>query len=70
MLGLGAAAYFAYRAYVLAGLLADQVDYTDEVEQLSEYMYRMIDEAHRNISELIDLVHLKKKMKQAQHFNY
>ena len=52
MLGLGAAAYFAYRAYVLAGLLADQVDYTDEVEQLSEYMYRIIDEAHRNMKRI------------------
>jgi hypothetical protein len=52
MLGLGAAAYFAYRAYVLAGLLADQVDYTDEVEQLSEYMYRMIDEAYRNMKRI------------------
>jgi cell division protein FtsB len=46
------AGYFIYRAYVLAGLLADQLDYTDEVEQLSEYMYRMIDEAHRNMKRI------------------
>lgn len=46
---IGVTGYFIYRAYVLAGLLADQSDYTDEVEQLSEYMYRMIDEAHRNM---------------------
>jgi len=45
----GSTGYFMYRAYVLAGLLADQLDYTEEVEQLSEYMYRMIDEAHRNM---------------------
>jgi hypothetical protein len=48
----GVAGYFIYRAYVLAGLLADQLDYTDEVEQLSEYMYRMIDEAHRNMKRI------------------
>ena len=48
----GVAGYFIYRAYVLAGLLADQLDYTDEVEQLSEYMYRMIDEAHLNMKRI------------------
>lgn len=48
----GVAGYFIYRAYVLAGLLADQIDYTDQVEQLSEYMYRMIDEAHRNMKRI------------------
>ena len=48
----GVAGHFIYRAYVLAGLLADQLDYTDEVEQLSEYMYRMIDEAHRNMKRI------------------
>ena len=48
----GVAGYFIYRAYVLAGLLADQSDYTDQVEQLSEYMYRMIDEAHRNMKRI------------------
>lgn len=48
----GVAGYFIYRAYVLAGLLADQLDYTDQVEQLSEYMYRMIDEAHRNMKRI------------------
>jgi hypothetical protein len=46
------AGYFIYRAYVLAGLLADQLDYTEQVEQLSEYMYRMIDEAHRNMKRI------------------
>jgi cell division protein FtsB len=48
----GSTGYFIYRAYVLAGLLADQLEYTEQVEQLSEYMYRMIDEAHRNMKQI------------------
>ncbi len=45
-------AYFIYRAYILAGLLADQLEYTNQVEQLTEYMYQMIDEAHQTMKRI------------------
>ena len=34
--------YFIYRAYTLAGLLADQEEYIQELEEYSQYMYNQI----------------------------
>ena len=34
--------YFIYRAYVLAGILADQEDYYNSVAETNDYMYRRI----------------------------
>jgi hypothetical protein len=54
--GLG---YFGYRAYLLAGLLADQQDnnsdlnaYTEELELTNQYMYSKILEAHAKMQEI------------------
>jgi hypothetical protein len=54
--GLG---YFGYRAYILAGLLADQQDsaidlekYIDELEVLNQYMYSKIDESYKLMQEI------------------
>jgi len=44
--------YFIYRGYILAGLLEDQIDYTNQIEELSEYMYRSIDHAHENLKRI------------------
>ena len=38
----GTAAYFIYRAYVLAGELADQEEYIEDLESMSQYMYDQI----------------------------
>ena len=38
----GIAAYFIYRAYVLAGELADQEEYIEDLENMSQYMYDQI----------------------------
>ncbi len=42
MLVSGIAAYFIYKAYTLAGILADQEDYIQELEDYSQYMYNQI----------------------------
>ena len=55
VLFLGTTAYFAYRAYVLAGVLADQEEYYESVSQTNEYMYMQIKqsyEAMQNIDRL------------------
>jgi hypothetical protein len=46
ILNLCVAGYFFYRAYVLAGLLADAEEYNIQVEQLTNYMYRSINNAY------------------------
>ena len=38
--------YFAYRAYVLAGLLADNDEYHESVEASNEYMYSKISHSY------------------------
>ena len=47
----GTAVYFIYRAYVLAGELADQEEYIEDLESMSQYMYdqikRSYDELHK-----------------------
>ena len=55
VLFLGTTAYFAYRAFVLAGVLADQEEYYESVSQTNEYMYMQIKqsyEAMQNIDRL------------------
>jgi hypothetical protein len=42
----GAAVYFGYRAYVLAGVLADTDDLIESVQQTNEYMYSRIQQSY------------------------
>lgn len=44
--------YFIYRAYVLAGLLADSEEYIKQVEDLSSYMYRTIDKSYQRMKQI------------------
>jgi len=44
--------YFAYRAYMLAGLLADSDDYHESVEASNMYMYSKILEAYAKMKEI------------------
>ena len=41
--------YFIYRAYTLAGVLADTEDYIKEIEDLSVYMFTRIEDAYQEI---------------------
>jgi hypothetical protein len=47
-----AAGYFGYRAYVLAGLLADNDEYHESVEATNMYMYSKILEAYSKMKEI------------------
>jgi len=49
---LSATGYFAYRAYVLAGLLADLEDYYKEVASTNVYMYDRIAQAYENMKQI------------------
>lgn len=42
----GAAVYFGYRAYILAGILADTDDLIDSVQQTNEYIYARIQQSY------------------------
>tara|TARA_R100000908_G_scaffold351_1_gene159 strand:+ start:5714 stop:6016 length:303 start_codon:yes stop_codon:yes gene_type:complete len=44
--------YFIYRAYTLAGVLADTEDYIKEIEDLSVYMFTRIEEAHQEMTRI------------------
>ncbi len=44
--------YFIYRAYTLAGILADTEDYIKEIEDLSVYMFTRIEEAHQEMTRI------------------
>lgn len=44
--------YFAYRAYILAGLLADSDEYHESVELTNMYMYNKICETYMKMKEL------------------
>lgn len=46
------AIYFAHRAYVLAGLLADESEYTETVELTNQYMYDKIRESYENMQRI------------------
>lgn len=44
--------YFAYRAYILAGLLADSDEYHESVEMTNMYMYSKICETYAKMKEI------------------
>ena len=44
--------YFGYRAYILAGLLADLEEYYNELVDQNTYMYSRIEEAHENLKRI------------------
>lgn len=44
--------YFAYRAYLLAGLLADSDEYHEAVEMTNMYMYAKILESYNKMKEI------------------
>jgi hypothetical protein len=44
--------YFAYRAYILAGILADQQEYTEQVELTNNFMYSKIVESYSKMQEI------------------
>ena len=46
VLFLGTTAYFAYRAFVLAGVLADQEEYYETVSDTNQYMYNKIQQSY------------------------
>ena len=47
--------YFGYRAYILAGLLADLEEYYNELVDQNTYMYNRIEEAHDNLKRIDSL---------------
>jgi hypothetical protein len=44
--------YLGYRAYYLAGTLADAQEYIDELELTNEFMYGRIVDAYNNLKEI------------------
>ena len=44
--------YFIYRAYILAGVLADQEDYINELEDMNEYMYNQIKNSYEEMKKI------------------
>ena len=48
----GISVYFIYRAYSLAGILADQEDYIQELEDYSQYMYNQINNSLNEIKKI------------------
>jgi hypothetical protein len=49
---ISAAAYFAYRAYVVAGLLADEQEYSENLELTNQYMYGKIVETYETMQQV------------------
>jgi hypothetical protein len=49
---LSAAAYFAYRAYIVAGLLADEQEYAENLELTNQYMYGKIVETYESMQQI------------------
>jgi hypothetical protein len=49
---LSAAAYFAYRAYIVAGLLADEQEYVENLELTNQYMYGKIVETYESMQQI------------------
>ncbi len=48
----GVAGYMSYRAYILAGLLADIEDYYIDVEKTNVYMYNQIQKAYETMKQI------------------
>jgi hypothetical protein len=44
--------YFARRAFVLAGLLADEQEYMEQLEVTNAYMYSKITEAYNSMKQI------------------
>ena len=51
----GIAGYMSYRAYILAGLLADIEDYYIDVEKTNIFMYAKIQRAYDNMKQIDQL---------------
>jgi hypothetical protein len=49
---ISATAYFAYRAYVVAGLLADEQEYSENLELTNQYMYGKIVETYETMQQV------------------
>jgi hypothetical protein len=49
---LSASGYFAYRAYVLAGLLADEQEFSEQVDLTNGYMYSKIVDAYNTMQQI------------------
>jgi hypothetical protein len=46
------AGYFMYRAYFLAGLLAEAQEYIEELETTNEFMYSKIEDSYNTMQEV------------------
>ncbi len=44
--------YFAYRAFILAGLIADSEDYYKSVAETNQYMYRRIEDSYNEMKRI------------------
>jgi hypothetical protein len=47
-----AAGYFGYRAYILAGLLSDQQDYTELVELNYQYLLEKVNQSYEEMQRI------------------
>ena len=48
----GISTYLTYRAYNMAGVIADQEDYIKDLEEMSTYMYRQINNSFNEIKRI------------------
>ena len=48
----GVSTYFIYRAYNMAGVIADQEEYIKDLEEMSTYMYRQINNSFNEIKRI------------------
>ena len=48
----GACTYFIYRAYTIAGVLADTEEYTKELEDMTQYMYNQIKNSYNEMQKI------------------
>ena len=48
----GACTYFIYRAYTIAGVLADTEEYVIELEDMNEYMYNQIKNSYDEMKQI------------------
>ena len=48
----GACTYFIYRAYTIAGVLADTEEYVIELEDMNEYMYNEIKNSYDEMKKI------------------
>jgi len=48
----GLCTYFIYRAYVIAGVLADTEEYISELEDMNDYMYNQIKKSYDEMKKI------------------